>query len=328
MSVNYTVSQASKIVAGSTLSEEVKDFGKRFPLATMLVTKALEGNQEALIMLLGSLPQTATMLKLERDLRGEEKEVETFAPCEELITDKEPTGETPLTVVDPVEVKKTSEVKKPTDKPNLDDMNSKQLKAYGMSIGLTARSLVGGRDAVVAMIMEKLSKGDTGAIKKLPIEKGVTPTKAPAETKKSTATTTVTTETSLLDDVENKSAKQVYDICVANGVEAEKRQPKQFYVDLLIKLEEEKKNEKETDTIDYSEMKPQELYKLCKAREITAETRQPQAYYIALLEDADAKESVEEDTETWTEEDDTVEADAIEEPDYGDIEKEASAWEI
>lgn len=92
---------------------------------------------------------------------------------------------------------------------------------------------------------------------------------------------------------EAMSAKELYELCEDRDIEAEPKNPKKYYIELLEEYDENNSSDgddwdedKESDT-DYSSMSAKELYKLCKERDIEVLPKKPEKYYINLLEEYD-----------------------------------------
>ena len=99
-------------------------------------------------------------------------------------------------------------------------------------------------------------------------------------------------------DYQKMSAKDLYKLCEERGIEAEPKNPKDYYINLLEEDDEQNESadedddwdDDENDTPDYSSMSAKELFNLCKERKIEAEPKKPNNYYITLLEEADKAE--------------------------------------
>lgn len=107
-------------------------------------------------------------------------------------------------------------------------------------------------------------------------------------------------------DLNEMSAKELYQYCEDHDIEAEPKMKKDYYLNLI-----EEAKESEDDSWDddeekskYSAMSPKELYKLCQERNIDAEPRKISSYYINLLEEADKAEDDWEDEDSEEEDDD------------------------
>ena len=109
------------------------------------------------------------------------------------------------------------------------------------------------------------------------------------------------------------SAKELYKLCEEREIEAEPKNPKDYYIELLKEYDEENssddsddeewEDEEEDNSVDYSSMSAKELYKLCKERDIEAQPKKPEKYYINLLEESDKAH------DDWEDEDDEEEDD-------------------
>lgn len=118
-------------------------------------------------------------------------------------------------------------------------------------------------------------------------------------------------------DYNEMSAKELYKLCEEREIEAEPKNPKDYYIKLLEEYDEENSDSDDEDEWDedddegedYSSMSAKELYKLCKERNIEALPKKNEKYYINLLE---------EDDKTHDEWEDDEEADDDEEDDEWD----------
>jgi hypothetical protein len=95
-------------------------------------------------------------------------------------------------------------------------------------------------------------------------------------------------------EYDDMTPKQLYDLCVESGIEVEKKQPKEYYIEQLEAAKEEEdewpEDEDEEAAPDYSSMTAKELYTLCKERGIDAAPKKPEKFYIKLLEEYDAQQ--------------------------------------
>lgn len=113
-------------------------------------------------------------------------------------------------------------------------------------------------------------------------------------------------------EYEGMTAKELYTLCVERDIDAEKRKPVSYYIDLLEEYDAEQEMEAEDDddgwgddedddTVDYSEMSARELYDMCKSRKIDCAPKKAAKYYINLLEEDDAAHDdwEDEDEDEW-----------------------------
>lgn len=108
-------------------------------------------------------------------------------------------------------------------------------------------------------------------------------------------------------DYDGMSAKELYKLCEEREIEAEPKNPKSYYIELLKDYDEENSrsnddsddewDEDENEGEDYSSMSAKELYKLCKERNIEALPKKNEKYYINLLEEDDKAHDEWEDDE-------------------------------
>lgn len=116
-------------------------------------------------------------------------------------------------------------------------------------------------------------------------------------------------------DYQLMSAKDLYNLCEERGIEAEPKNPKQYYIDLLEDDDEQNESKADDDDWDdedddlqltkYNDMSAKELYKLCVERKIEAQPKKSEKYYINLLEEDDkAHDDWEDDDEESDDDDD------------------------
>ena len=97
--------------------------------------------------------------------------------------------------------------------------------------------------------------------------------------------------------------RELYQLCVERGVEAEKKKPKKYYIDLLEQDDLENEEEEEDNSEPtYNSMTPKELYQLCVKRDIDVEQKKNKEYYIKKLEEAD-------EDDDWGDEDEEDDSD-------------------
>lgn len=107
-------------------------------------------------------------------------------------------------------------------------------------------------------------------------------------------------------DYEEYSPKELYEECLARGLEVEKKKRASYYVNLLEEddMEMEADDEDEDEVIDYESMTAKQLYQLCIDKGIDTRPKKPKEAYIDLLEEYE-EESEEEDD--WEEDEDDEE---------------------
>lgn len=101
-------------------------------------------------------------------------------------------------------------------------------------------------------------------------------------------------------DYKGMKAKELYDLCVEREIDAEKRKPATYYIELLSEYDAEQ--ELDEDESIYASMTAKELYLKCKASGIKIEQKLDKQEYIDALEaaedeDADGWEDEEEDSD-------------------------------
>lgn len=109
------------------------------------------------------------------------------------------------------------------------------------------------------------------------------------------------------EDYTSMKPVELYQLCKEREIEAEKKKPKAYYVNLLEEYdiehasesgfddEDEEWGEDEEQQIDYTTMKPKELFLLCKEREIETKPKQSANFYIDLLEAYDDEQVSDDD---------------------------------
>ena len=103
MATNYSLYEAVEIIDKQEDVEAVMEIGRRFPLLTVTVAKALAGSKEAIFDLLAALPEYTTANKVHRAMKeaagssdeGEEKEEKPAkkAPAKKAAKKAEPEDE-------------------------------------------------------------------------------------------------------------------------------------------------------------------------------------------------------------------------------------------
>lgn len=98
-------------------------------------------------------------------------------------------------------------------------------------------------------------------------------------------------------DYTNMKATELWKLLKERGIKAPVKKKEKFYIDMLVKDDEEQvhaaeeANAEEAESeIDLESMSAIDLYKLCKSRGIKAKTKQEKDYYIDLLSPKDEEE--------------------------------------
>jgi len=95
--------------------------------------------------------------------------------------------------------------------------------------------------------------------------------------------------------------KELYELCIERGLKAEKKKPKNYYVEMLEEDDAENADEEDNGE-DYSSMSAKELYTQCIDKGIKVEQKKPKEYYIKKLEEEKEEEwgdDDEEESEDW-----------------------------
>jgi hypothetical protein len=120
------------------------------------------------------------------------------------------------------------------------------------------------------------------------------------DTPKKKKGTSSSSDESLYEDM---SARELYELCKERDIDAEKKKPAKYYIELLEEYDEENEEDAWADEdedgneVDYSELSARELYDMCKSRKIDCAPKKPAKYYINLLEEDDAAHDDWEDDE-------------------------------
>lgn len=154
-------------------------------------------------------------------------------------------------------------------------------------------------DVLVAMAKAILElAGETTEATPVKAEKPVKTEKVKAEKKAAPADTEDTED----DDLEGKTTKELYQMCVDAGIKVPKYgKNKAFYIAALQGgATEDTDDEADDETGDdpYAGKTAKELFGMCKKRGIKVEAKQKAAVYIEALKKADAAEN-EADDDDW-----------------------------
>lgn len=108
-------------------------------------------------------------------------------------------------------------------------------------------------------------------------------------------------------DYEEYSPRELYEECIARGLEAEKKKRANYYISLLEEddMEMEAEEDEEEEELDYDSMTAKQLYQLCIDKGIDTRPKKTKETYIELLEEYDENEEDEEDeNDDWEDEED------------------------
>ena len=102
-------------------------------------------------------------------------------------------------------------------------------------------------------------------------------------------------------DYEEYTARDLYDECIARGLDAEKKKQARYYINLLEEddMEMDADEEEEATEVDYDSMTTKELYQLCIDKGLKVRPKKPRDSYLELLEELEEDEAEEDD---WEEE--------------------------
>lgn len=109
-------------------------------------------------------------------------------------------------------------------------------------------------------------------------------------------------ETYTEESLQGMSLKQLYDVCVSNGLVVPKQgKTKTFYIDKLKTLglvvaTDTAEEEPEEDASEYEGKTPMELYRMCISRGLKVEKKKLEEYYINALVKSDKEEA---DNDEW-----------------------------
>lgn len=269
MAKNWMVSEVAEQIISGVRTEEAQDFGRRFPITSMTIAKALAGDKEATLSFMKSLPDYVTMGKMEKFFKeGATGSSEDGDDSEGTEDGSDSTGATPTK---PETTQKPATTSGGTD---LESMSKDDLWKLGKSLGVPNKAM-NNRENMIKSIRE----AQAGSAMNAPVGNA----KADKADDKKAAS----------DDYSKMGAKDLYKICKERGLEAEQKKPAQYYIDILA-ADDAKADEDETP--DYSKMSAKDLYKLCKDKGIEVEQKKPAQYYIDAL-NASGKEE-----ESWDEE--------------------------
>lgn len=272
MAKNWMVSEVAKeINVRGFKTEEVQDFGRRFPITSLVIARTLAGDTEAATEFFKALPDYVTMGKMEKFFKEGLDAVDA--------DDAEVVDETTE------EKKEASGKKKEADKKPADDagdkdlasMKSSELWELGKSLGIKT-SLLRGKDNMIKLIKEAQAGG---AMNK------------PVDDEEEDAAV----------DYSKKGAKELYKMAKDRGIEVEQKKPAKYYIDKLEAADAADAEDDEAEDVDYTKMTAKELYKIAKDKGLNPEQKKPVKYYVGLLEKA---EEAADDEEEWGDDEEEV----------------------
>lgn len=298
MSKNWTMAEVAHAINNKEM-ESYLDFGKRFPVATNVMTAAIAGDKEAVMALFGAFPEYMTMGKIDKALKTQIEEgtfgtpAATAASGEDDVEDD--VAESGKEAKKPAEEKAAPSKASSGDDNDLNSKTSSELYYIGKEVGLKGADLKGSKADLIARI-EAAQSGE-----------GAKPAKKPA--KKDAGSSN-----------EGKSAKELYTECKAKGLDVEQKKPAQYYIEALAAAEEADEDDGE---VDYSKMSAKELYGICKEKGLSPEQKKPVKYYLDLIE----ADGAEEEGDDWAGDDEAEEA-PEKKPAKAKAKAEDDEWEI
>lgn len=213
MAKNWTIKEAFVAIKNGDM-ESIMDLGKRFPLATNLITRlTVTKDNPAIGQFVSLLPDYNTVGKLNTVLKEGVKET----------TEPEEVEEKDSEVKAKEEVKPAKKEKKESSgaKKDLESMNAQELYKYGKNeLGIKFKSTK--KADMLAAIKEHLNGSEENDVEEV------------EETKEESA-------------YAGKSAKELFLICKERKIKVEPKKPAKFYEDILLKDDAKKAAEVEED---------------------------------------------------------------------------------
>lgn len=211
MAKNWTVKEASVVLAKGKNKEEILELGKRFPLATVVITKVGAGcaAPEAFMELMKAMPDYLTMNKLNSALKGDAtdaadveedtEEVEAPAAKSEKKTEKKAKA---------ADVEEEDADVDAEDIPDFESMSAQEMYKWGRKRGIKFKSTK--KADMIAVLKEQFGQGASDDEEEEVAE----------------------------EESDNKyaemSVKELFKECKSRGIEAEIKKPAKYYIDLLL----------------------------------------------------------------------------------------------
>lgn len=212
MAKNWTVKEASIVLANGKNKEDILDLGKRFPLATVVISKvgASCAAPGAFMELMKAMPDYLTMNKLNSALKDGSASVED-ADIEDTEVEEDVEETKPVKKEKPVaKPAKKAEVEEDTNAdseiPDFESMTAQQMYDWGKARGIKFKSTK--KADMIALLNEKFGG-------------------AQAETDEEEV------EEAAEDEYANMSVKELFKECKERGIKAEIKKPAKYYIDLL-----------------------------------------------------------------------------------------------
>ena len=219
MAKNWTMAEAIKAIANQN-AEDVKDIYRRYPMAAMLMTRAVAGDCESACNIIASLPEWATINKFEKALKADVPEAEEMteaeddAEVEDEVVDEKPAPK----------AKKPEKVEKSKGAKLTGGKAYEMVKSAGKLKDMKAKGF-GTKAADFIAYVEKYGPFDSDAEDEAEIE-------SEAEESKY----------ALL------SAQDLFKECKRRKLDVKPKKPAKYYIDLLEKNDAEQTND--SDDVD------------------------------------------------------------------------------
>lgn len=236
MAKNWTMAEAIKAIANQN-AEDVKDIYRRYPIAGMLITRAVGGDVEAACNIIASLPEWATVNKFEKALKTDVPEAEEMAEADD--TDAEVEGEVVEEKPAPKakkseKVEKKASVKKAEAEVSGDSdyasMSGSKLwdllKKAGKFKDLKAKGF-GTKKADILEYLKQYPLGDSESAVEAEVEDD--------------------TEAEEASGYDSMTAQELFKECKKRGIDAKPKKPNKYYIDLLNKADTESDTDDDAD---------------------------------------------------------------------------------
>ena len=232
MAKNWTVKEASIVLANGKSKEDILDLGKRFPLATVVISKVGAGCAApgAFMELMKAMPDYLTMNKLNSALKDGSVSAED-ADIEDTEVEEDVEETKPVKKEKPV-AKATKKATEESDIPDFESMTAQQMYDWGKARGIKFKSTK--KADMIALLNEKF---------------GGTQAEADDEEVEETE-----------DEYASMSVKELFKECKERGIKAEIKKPAKYYIDLLkaddAAADEDSDEEEDWEDVVVEEEKP------------------------------------------------------------------------
>ena len=258
MAKNWTMAEAVQAIANGD-AEAVMELGKRFPLMTTLVAKAVSGDGNAVVKLFASIPEYLTANKVQTALKnaiGAEDEVEDEEEEQEEKQVKKPAKKATKKVEEEPEEDEEDDEEEATD--DYESMNGGKLYEMCKERGILKKCKTKKKADLIAALREDDAAGGVDD----------------AEDEEEDA-----------DEYSDMSVQELFKECKKRGIKAPIKKPAKFYIDLL-KKDDAAVAEEDTDDEDWGE-------------EEEEEKSAPKKSQKASKSKAKAKDDDEDDDDDW-----------------------------